>query len=213
MLGNFWDGFQKQAEKKHHLDSKSGQMYESTIHHSLGPSPEHHTEFMAQAHAEGHKVHFKAPGQKPAEYKPEGHNRITNYLRAHWGKGRIHVSTERKLDDKERATVEAERAANRFKKKEDLQDRVYGLDRLKKMGSLGSLMGTVTGVKDLRRGYRLIDKMVQKGHILQSGATTTARAASRKALAGQAMAGGAGRLALTGAVAHHFLKGKDGGQA
>lgn len=81
-----------------------------------------------------------------------------------------------------------------------------------KEAGVASLLGTVTGVKDVRRGYKLIDKLVKRKEILQSGATLNSRAATRKALAGKAMAGGAGRMIATGALLAHLTRKKDGGQ-
>lgn len=75
-----------------------------------------------------------------------------------------------------------------------------------------SLVSKVTGVKDIKRGYKLIDRAVRTGHMLGSGAATTARGAAAKDVAGRAMAGGAGRLATTGLGTAYLLRKKDGGQ-
>lgn len=82
----------------------------------------------------------------------------------------------------------------------------------KKEAGVASLIGTVTGVKDVRRGYKLIDKAVRKGHILQSGAVLNHAGERAKAMGGKAMAGGLGRMALTGAGTAYLLRKKDGGQ-
>lgn len=87
----------------------------------------------------------------------------------------------------------------------------------KKQAAVGkgipSFLGTLTGVKDVHRGYKAIAKGVKAGKILESGATTTQSAAKVKGVAGKAMAGGLGRMVGTGALIAHMTKDKDGGQA
>lgn len=79
----------------------------------------------------------------------------------------------------------------------------------KKKASIPRLIGTVTGARDLKRGYKIISDMVRKGQMTQAG-HVVGNMANRKAVAGQAMAGGLARLGLTGAGAAYALRDKGG---
>ena len=78
-----------------------------------------------------------------------------------------------------------------------------------KQASIPRLIGTVTGARDLKRGYNIIGKMVSKGQMTQAGHVAE-NLAKRKQIAGQAMAGGLARLGLTGAGAAYALRDKSG---
>lgn len=78
-----------------------------------------------------------------------------------------------------------------------------------KKASIPRLIGTVTGARDLKRGYKIISDMVRKGQMTQAG-HVVGNMANRKAVAGQAMAGGLARLGLTGAGAAYALRDKGG---
>lgn len=71
------------------------------------------------------------------------------------------------------------------------------------------ILNKIPGVKNMRQGYRVIDKLVQGGYLMPDGTPTSALAAGRKALAGKAMAHGALKTTATGVFAHHLLKPKE----
>lgn len=72
-----------------------------------------------------------------------------------------------------------------------------------------ALINAVPGVKNMRQGYRIIDKLQRMGHLMPDGTPTTVAGTARKALAGKAMVHGAAKLTATGVVAHQLLKKKE----
>lgn len=72
-------------------------------------------------------------------------------------------------------------------------------DITKQAGAFTRFLGNVTGARDVVRGYKAIDKLHRAGKITGAGVTFGRHSQKTKDLAGQAIAGGLGRLGLTAA--------------
>lgn len=80
-----------------------------------------------------------------------------------------------------------------------------------KQAGFAKALGTLTGVRDFKRGAEIINKSVKNKTITESG-KVVGDLAKRKRVAGEAMAGGLARMGITGGLAYHALRRPSGSQ-
>ena len=218
-MSSFWNGFEKQALFGFGAHDKTVDQ----IHQHLGDSykKEHIGSYVKNLQL--HKV--KNPDYKSMStdvknlYDKKSHyEKLQDGLRAtkegspeekaYLGKHKKHL--DKGVLDWTSGNVEMATKYNSSTAKllSQIHEHMTGLT--KQAGAITKFIGSVTGVRDVVRGYKAIDKLHRAGKITGAGAITgSARAQKIKDLSGTAIAGGLGRMGLTGAGVAYATRKKE----